>query len=243
MGETHGHYERDEHGAMRLGAAVKFFKDGMTSSDLLAVSTYSQKSGNVFDQIFSTIDLPGMIPYSGEQPAEKYWRLEVLEEKFFKFGKEQNISSFRLGVSDLASHTFDGEAVPENEITSPFMVLLSPGVNVQEMFATVELGEDLLESTFSKIPPGTTLYDVVLQRDQYSNSPEVIGRIKTKSTFTDSLFGDMELRFGHGATPPFNALQEMLDESRTGCPYLKTKLAALRNKELLSEFTNEASVM
>ena len=239
VGDVHGHYETDYTGATRLGASLKFFKDGMTSGDLPLAPNHSQLCGNFFEQPFTNV-LDASQPNMTAVPDKKYWRADVIEEKFIDYLIEKKEKPGPLGLKHLATHTYDGEAVPEEEINFPFLLSFVPNKALKEKFASVEVGADLLDSTFSKIPPGTTLYGVYALAHG-TTEWEVIGRINTRSRFTDTLFGDTQLRFSHEFID--NDLKEnpaLLDTMspemlvRSGCPFLKTRAAALKNKDLSS---------
>ena len=235
VGDINGPYQIEEDGAMFPGAAMKFFKNGMPSGNLLVAPNHSQFSGNFFEQRF-TNQLNPALPRITEGPKQMYWRSSFLFQKFGEFATPLGKNAGLLGLTNLATHTFDGETVPEEEISSPRFLIVEANEAIKDKFTSVELGADLLESTFSQIPPGTTLYEI-FATDDLQSTPELIGRINTRSEFVDTLFGDTQLRFAHEFTDLNPGLvdsisQEMLE--KIGCPFLKTRASVLKNKQLLS---------
>ena len=152
-----------------------------------------------------------------------------------------------LGVSPhLATDTYHGTSVPEDQVKSPKFIMVEPDAALKEQFSSVKVTDDLYESTFSKIEKGTTLYHVYATADMESQFKR-IGSIKTKSKFHHTLFGDTELRFSHEFHDEFRPTNlEMIDSipeellKRSGCPFLKMKASLLKNKDIVSETTTTA---
>merc|ERR1712038_1475233 len=180
--------------------------------------------------------------------TEHYFRGALVFEKFEHFAIPLGKDPANLRVSHLATDTYDGTTVPEDQVKSPFLVIVKPTDALKEQFSSVKLTDDLYESTFSKIPKGTTLYNVYAKADPESEA-EKIGSVKTKSEFHHTLFGDTELRFYHELRD-WNELELLKENSsewigsipnellkRIGCPFLKMKASILKNKDLLSETT------
>ena len=201
---------------MKPGIGVKFFIDGVESANFVAMeSNNGQESGNIFEADFSTVipELPLGLASIG-----------VLE--FRRVSSPENA----VGLLKFAQKDVDGSSIPEDDVTSPYQLILKPNPELSAQFQDVAAGTDLLE-TFSQIPAGTVRYDIY--GEPAPGAEEImIGQLKSKSEIVDSIYGDESLFFRHQrpsvdferhpewAPPDWDPEESILE---TMCPFLRNE--------------------
>ena len=85
LGSLHGHYEVEATGGMFVGAAFKFFKDGMVSENLLTSPSHAQTNGNFFEQNLSNLSNPAYFSNTTAIPDEPYSRRLITDKKLGEF--------------------------------------------------------------------------------------------------------------------------------------------------------------
>lgn len=163
------------------GIAVKLFRDGMPSANLVAMNSLSgQRSGNFFQEIFSNhIESP-----------EGSGALNFLESKFTDVSSPATM----VGLSDIAAFNETGEAV-EN-IQFPFRLMFHPNPVLQNAFEGARPTTSL-QRMLGSISSGTKLYDIYAYSDPDSVEEEKIGELYTSSKIIYSRAGDNFLFFRH----------------------------------------------
>ena len=160
------------------GMSLKFLRDGMSSSNLLAMHGVNGfNSWNFFKEDFSN-HIPGADGLA----------LKALACKFAQATKYVQT----IGLKKLAEYEENGKKA--DSALFPFKLIFRARSELKGQFS------DSFEKSFidqiKGIPTGTVLYDV-FGVDQPNETEKLIGSLRTKSEFITSRFGDEKLFFRH----------------------------------------------
>jgi len=162
------------------GMALKFLRDGIDSSSLVAMySVDGQESWNFFENDFTT-----------HIPAAQSISLLPLAAKF------NTATDYiqAIGVSDWAQHKSDGLAV--DDVHFPFSMRFHPTGEFE--FSQTWSGTYFLDQ-LATIPEGSTLYEVygMSAPEELGGKEYFIGNLVSTSALTSSNWGDNGLFFRH----------------------------------------------
>jgi len=162
------------------GMGMKFLRDGVESANLVAMeAVYGQESWNVFKKNWSN--------HFEAQPTSDF----ALKALMLKFRYTQANASY-VGLKNLSQYTEKGVSEPNRRY--PFKLTFKPTSAVTSF--PDNYVEDFRE-TLKTIPKNTTIFDVYAI-DEPGCNEQRIGSIKITSSFTTSMFGDVNLFFRHG---------------------------------------------
>lgn len=186
---------KDEH-STAPGFALKFFRDGMKSANLMAMYSINgqrdkhdgqvidnEDVGNFFANEFSN-HIPDHNPKSPRNTPVK-----ILSGEFAKVSSPPTM----VGLSDVGKYTVDGKE--ELDLNFPCALFFKPNPMLTAKFnGTSPLTP--LNDYLSTINPGTMLYEV-LAIESPTAEKVLIGKVTTKSELISSEYGDKELFFQH----------------------------------------------
>jgi len=174
--------------------AIKFFRDGKTSANFMAMfNLVGQSSLNFFENDFAS-HVPDL-PKFTINPTKLI--LKWMEIAF----RQASSQTGMVGLSDLATTHANGVPVAEDDIEYPFKLILKPNPVLKEKFKKKnkeEFNKYLLRDTLDEIDPKTILYEVYAQASPCDDAPQLIGELKLKEKkIVESQFGDTKLFFRH----------------------------------------------
>ncbi len=175
------------------GLALKFFIDGKSSSNLVAMYSLNGQGSdlNFFRFPFGTTiaDPEGIVLKLGAKAFDA--AREVVRDEI---GSAPS-SSTVIPMNDLASVEKSGQLVPKAELRVPTQLKFVPTAKATHFFEEQGVsGARDFRATLARFPVGAGLYRVYA----YDHSKLIlIGKITTTSTFVASKFGDKHLYFKH----------------------------------------------
>ena len=196
------------------GLALKIFRDGMPSSNLLAMeSLEGQSSGNFFEFDFSNHLAPASTLL-----------LRYVSRRFSRY----SCPSTRTGLSEIATSTEDIQNMRNNrpEIEFPYQVILRPNPELTERFSDFPPEGDLFDM-LTAIDVGTKLYDIyaVAGPDDGAEMEIHVGHLELTKELQPSLIGDRVLFFRHQKIeedyqmePSYNAVRDGDGDGAPRCP-------------------------
>ena len=198
------------------GLSLKLFRDGIPSSNMLAMeSLEGQTSGNFFEFDFSNHLAPAttrLLQYVGR-----------------RFGR-YSCPSTRTGLSEIAMSTeyINGATGEEEDFTTiefPYRIVFRPNPALTQQFSSFSPEQSLFD-TLADIPVGTKLYDIyaVSFPDGNEESEEEenhVGHLELTRALQPSVIGDNVLFFRHQKIEEDYTLRPQYnipDEGAPRCP-------------------------
>ena len=197
------------------GLSLKLFRDGMPSSNLLAMeSLEGQTGGNFFQYDFSNHLAPA-----------KTALLKYVGRRFSRY----SCPSTRTGLSEVALSTemltnFNPASIEFQQslesMNFPFRLIFRPDPALTERFADYPPEGDLF-AMLTSIEVGTRLYDIYAIEEAFDTKEIHVGHLELTRALQASIIGDKVLFFRHQKVeedyafrPEFN----VQDEGAPRCP-------------------------
>ena len=204
--------ENDESGTTP-GLSLKLFRDGMPSSNILAMESLAgQTSGNFFQYDFSNHLAPGTTPL-----------LRYVDRRFSRY----SCPSTRTGLSEIAYSTeMINNPYPTaddyNTVDFPYRIIFRPNATLTDRYASYTPERSLFE-TLTSLEVGTKLYDMYAVTGPADGTElEVhVGHLELTRALQPSVLGDKVLFFRHQKVEEDYAMRPQYDVSDEGarrCP-------------------------
>ncbi|CAB9527387.1 expressed unknown protein [Seminavis robusta] len=195
------------------GLSLKLFRDGMPSSNMLAMeSLEGQTSGNFFEFDFSNHLKPATTAL-----------LRYVGHRFSQYScpsTRTGLSEVALSTESIAGMQYDVHRTIQT-MNFPFKVIFRPNPTLTQQFASYP-PEGSLFDILTAIEVGTTLYDIYAVADPELMDQEIhVGHLELTRKLQPSVLGDKVLFFRHqkieedyALRPHYNAQ----DEGTPRCP-------------------------
>lgn len=187
--------------------ALKFFRDGVTSGNLI----FGSEIPLIANYNFFTHDQLSHFHHVGMLGASRFATVD------FPF--------HMVGSADVAMYNQYGNLTETDELKFPFEIIMKPTAEVQEIFGVASSREEYMES-MERVPVNTTIYEVY-GRDHSEDSFQdlvKIGSIQIKSKIVFSANADQYLFFQHNR---MSTDMELGDKSwSVFCPLAKMNIFA-----------------
>jgi len=164
--------------------AIKIFRDGHSSSSILAIWSFEQSSDSFH---YFKHDLASQIPEFSKQARPE---LQFGAKRFAKLSR----FPFAVGTSHLATMDSVGKKVEKPKF--PFMLILHPTKETKALFSEEFKTSDLYELLAPVRKSPQVLFELYGVPEP-NEKPIKIGIIETTSEMIKSAFGDMVLFFQH----------------------------------------------
>lgn len=195
------------------GLSLKLFRDGMPSSNLLAMESLAgQSSGNFFQFDFS----------NHLEPA-KTALLKYVARRFSRYScptTRTGLSEVALSTETLAVMNLASSSTQKNldSMNFPYRIIFRPNSNLTDQFATYPPDGDLF-AMLTAIEEGTKLYDMYAVDSHDSEEQEIhLGHLELTRALQPSMIGDRVLFFRHQKVEEDYAMRPQYDVEEEGTP-------------------------
>jgi hypothetical protein len=172
--------------AMVPGFGLKFLRSGLSATNLFGLYALGgQPSFNFFEH-----DLTNHVPDLGTDAS---YVLRKVRDIFAQASAWPTM----LGVSDFASYTQYGAAVPQPNF--PYRLVFHPALPYHEKFANLTPTTEVLGMVAQALVPGSVLYHIYAQPSPYASDVVPIGQLVLRSRGYTSMFGDKTMFMQHVA--------------------------------------------